>query len=425
MMPLLFSSLFSGGAGAAPPDPAKTPVSFVDGVALPNMTANGVQSLTLNTHQPGDMIVAVTANRELNAPPALLDGYTEAVSGVSLGTSASGWRGFRVQTKVATSASETINWTGAYGFLIALRGARNVGRVCRTLWAAAPTSNWAVPQLYDLDTSGVGFLLSGLLGGEGVTSVTAPYQLLPPPSTARRFAGFLAENAFERSVHARFGASGTWNATFWSVEFLPFPPAEVVLPPGAWRLDPLKTQAGYMAWRGGMTVVNSVGGIDYQGFVPTEKSFSVGKRYWEVECAGEYGANANYNGYMGVASAEQVAQSGAGNAIQFGSIGWRGNGDIWSSDSAATGSRKLISRPTFGKGAVLMFAFDPATRGLWIGKDGVWANHPDTDAPTYASSAGSVWHPFVQGRDPNEGGTLRSLPSQFSFPVPTSCIPLG
>ncbi|MBV0893102.1 hypothetical protein KTN05_14870 [Paracoccus sp. Z118] len=116
---------------------------------------------------------------------------------------------------------------------------------------------------------------------------------------------------------------------------------------------------------------------------------------------------------MGVASAEQVAQWGSG------------NGDIWSSDSSATGSRKLFSRPTFGKGAVLMFAFDPATRGLWIGKDGVWANHPDTDPPTYASNAGSVWHPLIQGRDPNEGGTLRSLASQFSCPVPASCIPLG
>ncbi|MFZ3582173.1 hypothetical protein ACOI1H_08400 [Loktanella sp. DJP18] len=422
MMPLLFSSLFSAGVGAVPPVEPAVPVSFVDGVALANQTVNASRTLTLTTHQPGDMLVAMIANRETATPPDLLPGYTDVVSAAETPNTQANYRGYRLQVKVATSASEMITWTGAYGFLIALREAHYAGRVGKLVWKNV-VSSWTAPALYDLDTSAMGFLLSGIIGSDGIGSANAPYQLLAPASTANRFAGFHVQNTSERLTDMRFSGSN-WNSNFWSVEFLPFPPAPEVLPAGAWRLDATRTQAGYHTWRAGLTVVNATGGTDHVGFVPTENSFSSGKRYWEVACAAGITATAAYNGYMGIVPAEQLSYWNASNPISYGGIGYRGNGTIYASNGPTAGLVKS-GLPSYRPGDILMFAFEPVTRGLWVGVNGVWSDIPDSDPPTYASGVGSVWYPVIQGREPNEGGTLRSLAAQFSYPIPTSCISLG
>ncbi|MBV0891527.1 hypothetical protein KTN05_06610 [Paracoccus sp. Z118] len=426
VMPLLFSSLFSTGAGAAPPEPVVEPVSFVDGVAIANQTANGSRTLSLTTHQPGDLLVAMIANRESTTPPDLLAGYSDVVSaaeGATASAPLSGYRGYRMQVKVATSSSETISWTGAYGFLIALRGANYIGRVGQSVWRGV-VGAWLAPALYDLDISGMGFLLSGTIGSDVLGTVNAPYQVLAPASTSYRFAAFRAQNTSERMIDLHMVPPANWNANFWSVEFLPVPPATVAPPAGAWLLDATRTQAGYQTWRGGLAVVNAIGGQNLQGFVPTVNSFSSGKRYWEVECSAGLTPTTNYNGYMGIVTEEHRSSWGSSNPLNLGSIGYRGDGSIWSTDGSSPGSVRT-GMASYRPADVLMFAFDPATRGLWVGKNGVWSNNPDTQSPTYAAGVGSVWYPVIQGREPNEGGSLRSLASQFSYPIPASCIPLG
>jgi hypothetical protein len=105
-------------------------------------------------------------------------------------------------------------------------------------------------------------------------------------------------------------------------------------------------------------------------------------------------------------------------------MGWRGDGTLWSSTTAIA-TQRLTGLPGFGAGDVLMFVLDPATGGLWIGKNGIWRDDPLSEAPTWTTSRSPAFHPQIQGRNPGDGGTLRSLPAQFSYPVPPGVAPLG
>ena len=96
----------------------------------------------------------------------------------------------------------------------------------------------------------------------------------------------------------------------------------------------------------------------------------------------------------------------------------------WSSDTA-TAAQRLTGLPTFGAGDVLMFVLDPAAASLWIGKNGVWRDDPVTGAATWTAGGSPAFHPVIQGRNPGDGGTLRSLSSQLSYPVPPGAQPLG
>jgi len=137
------------------------------------------------------------------------------------------------------------------------------------------------------------------------------------------------------------------------------------------------------------------------------------------------GGAAVFDGYIGVASAAQLEEYDVGlNPITLGSIGWRGNGTLWSSDTA-TAVQRLTGLPTHGAGDVLMFVLDPATAGLWIGRNGIWQNDPVTGPPTWTAGGSAAFHPQIQGRNPGDGGTLRALPSQFSYPVPPGLRALG
>lgn len=98
-------------------------------------------------------------------------------------------------------------------------------------------------------------------------------------------------------------------------------------------------------------------------------------------------------------------------------IGWRGNGTLWSSNTASAVQR-VTGLPPYGAGDVLMFVLDPATAALWIGINGIWHDDPVGDPPTWTAGGSSAFYPQIQGRDPGDGGTLRSTPAQFSYPVP-------
>jgi hypothetical protein len=202
----------------------------------------------------------------------------------------------------------------------------------------------------------------------------------------------------------------------------PAPPIDVG---SAWELDATRRPAGYTLSDGNQTAVNTSGGANYQRWVPAAQSLHPwdGRRYWEILCAP--GGASSFDGYMGVVSAAQREEFNAGiNPITLGSIGWRGNGTLWSSDTA-TALQRLAGLPSFGAGDVLMFVLDPANARLWIGKNGLWHSDPVGGAPTWTAGGSPAFYPQVQGRNPGDGGTLRSLPSQFSYPVPPGVQPLA
>jgi hypothetical protein len=200
------------------------------------------------------------------------------------------------------------------------------------------------------------------------------------------------------------------------------PPVEIG---GAWQLDITRRPAGYTLSDGNQTAVNTSGGANYLRWVPAEKAIRPwdGRRYWEVLCVP--GGAVTFDGYMGVVSAAQREEYNAGNSpITLGSIGWRGNGTLWSSNTA-TAVQQLTGLPPFGAGDVLMFTIDPAEARLWIGRNGIWRDDPVSGAATWTAAASTAFHPQIQGRNPGDGGTLRSLPSQFSYPLPPGVLPLG
>jgi len=128
---------------------------------------------------------------------------------------------------------------------------------------------------------------------------------------------------------------------------------------------------------------------------------------------------------MGVVSAAQREEFNTGNnPITLGSIGYRGNGSLWSSDTS-TASQRITGMPTYGAGDVLMFVLDPAAASLWIGKNGIWRDDPVSGAPTWTAGGSAAFYPQIQGRNPGDGGTMRSQPSQFSYPVPPGVRALG
>ncbi len=193
----------------------------------------------------------------------------------------------------------------------------------------------------------------------------------------------------------------------------------------AWALDATRRPPGYTLSDGNQTAVNTSGGTNYMRWVPTARAIlpTDGRRYWEVLCA-PAGA-ASFDGYMGVVSAAQREEFNTGNnPITLGSIGYRGNGSLWSSDTS-TSSQRITGLPPYGAGDVLMFVLDPAAASLWVGKNGIWRDDPVSGAATWTAAPSAAFYPQIQGRDPGDGGTLRSLPSQFSYPVPPGVQALG
>ena len=156
----------------------------------------------------------------------------------------------------------------------------------------------------------------------------------------------------------------------------------------AWQLDATRRPAGYTLADGDRTAVNTSGGSDYRRWVPTVRAIlpSDGRRYWEVLCAP--GGAAAFDGYLGVVSAAMHPHFDTGwNPISGASIGWRGNGTLWSTNAApsASSTQQLSGLPGFGAGDVAMFVLDPAAASLWIGLNGTWRDDPVGGA---ASAAG-------------------------------------
>lgn len=141
---------------------------------LPNYTSNASRTLSLtNVHLPGDMLIAMTANRTTTAP-ALLADYTNILD---INNSAgSNSRSVRVQYKYATSSSESITWTGAYGFIIALRNASKVLQ-SQQLNGTATVTVVPIPSISGMNTSCKSLVLASCYFMNLTTATTAPFNI--------------------------------------------------------------------------------------------------------------------------------------------------------------------------------------------------------------------------------------------------------
>ncbi|PQO22064.1 hypothetical protein C2I36_15070 [Rhodobacteraceae bacterium WD3A24] len=194
------------------------------------------------------------------------------------------------------------------------------------------------------------------------------------------------------------------------------------------QFDATKAGSGHTLSDDDRTVINTSGGTDYRWWVPATTRIPgnyPAPVYWEFE-ANPAGPS-QFNGYHGVVSQAQLddpayTYDSGQNPVYAGSLGYRGSGDIWGID----GGRQATSPVSYGAGDIVMMAFNPVTGGLWVGLNGTWDKDPETSAPVEVSTAagGDFWV-IGQGRETDEGGTLRSLTSQFSYPVPGGFIALG
>lgn len=147
------------------------PVTYLNGFSLVNQTSDASRTITLSSgFVAGDLIVAMTGNRTGTAP-ALPAGYTSLV----VNNNPAG-RSLRVQYKIAESTSESISWTGAYGYIIALRNFTEFG-VTNTINTSASGTTLTIPSLTGLSTSGRGFILAGSYPQAIYTATTSPYSL--------------------------------------------------------------------------------------------------------------------------------------------------------------------------------------------------------------------------------------------------------
>lgn len=153
----------------------RSPVTVVASTSLTNQTSDASRTLTLSSgFQVGDTLVAMTANRSTTVTaPTLLSGYTNIIAVGSSGTN----RNLRVQYKTATSTSETITWTGAYGWLIAIRNFQSIGQTNSTSSTTSSTT-MTLPNLSGLQTDGKSLIIAGAYFSSGYTSTTTPYTLL-------------------------------------------------------------------------------------------------------------------------------------------------------------------------------------------------------------------------------------------------------
>ena len=191
-------------------------------------------------------------------------------------------------------------------------------------------------------------------------------------------------------------------------------------------LDTTRAPTGYVYSESDRKAVNVSGGTNQLrkwAVAATSVSDDGTIRYWEVAVAG---GNAQYTGYMGVASSQNRDFGDGGGSYsptEQGGLGYRGNGDIW-----VSGNQTVTGGPTWGAGAVIHFAFEPSSGNFWCGANGSWMGPStpnfDVSSPA-ASTAPGTFYPFVQGREPDEGGTLLSTADQFVYGAPAGTVPLG
>lgn len=151
------------------------PVSFVTSTELQFQSADASRTLTVTGIETGDFLFSMTANRASTAP-TLSSGYTNITT--SDGVYSSGYRSLRLQYKIASSTSDSITWTGAYGMLVVCRNVSGVGQYTTYSEALSESTSHLIPGMSGLVNNGTSMLLGGsYISGNYYTSVTSPWVL--------------------------------------------------------------------------------------------------------------------------------------------------------------------------------------------------------------------------------------------------------
>ena len=183
-------------------------VEYLTGVNLANQASDAARTLTLSGgFSTGDFLVAMTANRTDTAP-ALLPGYTDIVFNNNPGN-----RSLRMQYKIATGSSETISWTGAYGYILAFSNATRIGAK-NTVNDTSLSSTLQIPDLIGLTNNGRGFILAGAYFTDLYTSTTSPYALFNP------FGVSLEGNTFSSITGKTLSISSRADKSLYAIEIL-------------------------------------------------------------------------------------------------------------------------------------------------------------------------------------------------------------
>lgn len=143
---------------------------LISNVLLANQTSDTTRSLSISSHQIGDMIFVMTGNRTTTAP-TLLSGYTNITSIANAQS-----RSIRLQYKFATNATESISWTGAYGYMLAIRNASAILQSPISNVNEA-VSNITIPNTSTLNTAGKSLIIVGTYLTSIMTAVSSPYTL--------------------------------------------------------------------------------------------------------------------------------------------------------------------------------------------------------------------------------------------------------
>ncbi len=150
-------------------------LSIVSGVNLGNSTTDAVVNLSINSHRIGDMILVMTANNTATAP-ALLSGYTNILN---INSPAAAARSLRLQYKIANNSTESISWTGGYGYMCAIRFASRIGSTNTIATTTTGTGGYSLPNVSNLNSSGEKLIISGHYFCDttayNVTASTSPY----------------------------------------------------------------------------------------------------------------------------------------------------------------------------------------------------------------------------------------------------------
>jgi hypothetical protein len=194
------------------------------------------------------------------------------------------------------------------------------------------------------------------------------------------------------------------------------------LPATTYTISETNIGADYVSAFGLALVNPELSNDDYTAYAVANQALPAsGKWYWEVLILVGGG------GYIGLVSDSQLTEAGFGpddaDPIFYGSIGWRGDGTIWSSadDSAATQQASALL--TYEDKSKLMFAFDADTGDLWIGVDGVWEDDPETESATISVSDAETWHVGLQCRDGTDA--LWFFPRPIFYNAPSGFSELG
>lgn len=150
--------------------------------------------------------------------------------------------------------------------------------------------------------------------------------------------------------------------------------------------------------------------------------------YWEVECVA---GTAEFNGYLGVATADDLQFPPTQNPIFGDAIAARGIGEIrqGNRDFPLLQNDLVFSGlPPFGEGDVVMFAFDPSTLGFWVGVNGRWWQNraPGFTGPltrAHPSTEGKQFFATFQTRSAGDSVRFRARNEDFNYPLPLACDP--